>query len=119
MIKVLTLLTGIAPTVFEPGDTTDSGGWDGGFYFDAGVPAGGGWGDPLPYQSMVTAYRPANQFIDLGEWDAYRFSFDTNAYWSDEQPNSIADAAIVAAVEATRALGTIVWLRISDSAIAP
>lgn len=119
MITVLTLLTGIAPTVFEPSNTTDSGGWDGGFYFDAGVPAGGGWGDPLPYQSMVTAYRPANQFIDLGEWDAYRFSFDTNAYWSDEQPNSIADAAIIAAVEATRALGTIVWLRVSDSAIAP
>lgn len=115
MRTVLTLITGKAPVIFEPGNTADSGGWDGGFYFDRE----GGWGDPLPYQSMVTAYRPIGGIVSLGEWDANRFSFDADAWWSDEQPDSITDTAIVAAVEATRALGTTVWLRIADGPVTP
>ena len=115
MSKVLTLLTGKPPVIFEPGNTTDTGGWDGGFYFDVD----GGWGDPRPYQTMVTAYRPLGSLISLGEWDAYRFSFDANAFWSDNPPSSLTDAAIIAAVEATRVLGTIVWLRIADGPVAP
>lgn len=119
MIKVLTLLTGIAPTIFEPSNTSDSGGWDGGFYWDTGIPAGGGWGDPLPTQSMVTAYLPVGGLISLSEWDAYRFNFDANAYWSDAQPNVITTAIVIAAIEATRALGTTVWLRIAYAPVSP
>lgn len=115
MSAVLTLITGTAPTIFEPSNTTDSGGWDGGFYFDAK----GGWGDPLPYQSFVTAYRPSGGLQSLGELDTYRFSFDTNAYWSDAQPTSITDASIIAAVESTRTMGTIVWLRIANGPVTP
>lgn len=115
MAAVLTLITGRAPTIFEPSNTTDSGGWDGGLYWDIE----GGWGDPLPCQSFVTAYRPIGGIQSLGELDAWRFSFDTNAYWSDEQPTSITDAAIIAAVESTRALGTTVWLRIANEPVSP
>jgi hypothetical protein len=113
MATVLTLITGATPTIFEPNNPTDSGGWDGGLYFDVK----GGWGDCLPYQSFVTAYRPIGGLVSLGEWDASRFNFDRNAYWSDEQANGLTDAVIIAAVEATRALGTIVWLRIVDRSI--
>lgn len=116
MSNVLTLLTGRTPAIFEPSNPSDTGGWDaGGFYFDAQ----GGWGDPLPYQSMVTAYRPLVSDVSLGELDSYRFSLDGNGYWSDAQPESVSDAAIIAAVEATRALGTIVWLRIADQPVIP
>jgi hypothetical protein len=119
MAKVLTLLTGTPPAIFEPGNTTDSGGWDGRFYWDADAAQAGGWGDSLPYQSFVTAYRPFGNLISLGELDTYRFAFDTNAYWSDNPPSALTDAAIIAAVEATRAIGTIVWLRIADAPVFP
>lgn len=115
MSAVLKVITGRAPSIFEPSNTTDSGGWCGGFYWDAE----GGWGDPRPFQSFVTAYRPVVGSVSLGELSTYRFNFDTNAYWSDAQPGSIADAAIIAAVETTRALGTIVWLRISNQPVLP
>ena len=116
MSSVLTLITGIAPTIFEPGNPSDSGGWhSNGLFWDAK----GGWGDPLPFQSFVTAYRPVGGLVSLGEWDAWRFNLDASAWWSDEQPNAITDAAIIAAVEATRALGTTVWLRIADGAVTP
>ena len=119
MSKVLELITGSAPSIFEPSNTSDSGGWDSGFYFDTGIPEGGGWGDPLPFQSFVTAYRPAGGNIDLGEFDAYTFSWDSWGAWSDGSPVSITDAAIIAAVESTRMLGTIVWLRIANSPVSP
>jgi len=119
MVNVLTLITGQAPTIFEPYNTTDSGGWDGGFYFDAGVPQGGGWGDPLPYQALVTAYRPAGGDSDLGEWDAYTFSWDSWGAWSDLSPVSITDSAIIAAVESTKPVGSLIWLRIANSPVTP
>ncbi len=119
MAAVLTLITGRAPTIFEPQKTADSGGWDGGFYFDTEVPAGGGWGDPLAYQCMITVYRPAGGLIDLGEFDAYTFSWDSWGAWSDSSPTSITDASIIAAVETTKPVGTIVWMRIANSPITP
>lgn len=115
MSRVLTLLTGKTPAIFEPSNTTDSGGWDGYFYWDID----GGWGDPLPYQSFITVYRPSQALVSLAEWDAWRFTWDVQAYWSDASPNAITDAALIAAVESTRALGTIVWMRIADSPVTP
>jgi hypothetical protein len=115
MNNVLTLVTGRAPTIFEPSNTKDSGGLDSLFYWDSGL---GQWGDPLPFQSFVTAYRPANDTIDLGEWDA-RIFLDAYGAWSEGTPISMTDAAIIAAVESTKALGTVVWLRIADGPITP
>ena len=119
MINVLTLLTGRAPAIFEPSNADDSGAWDAPFYWDAGVSAGGAWGDPLPYQSFITVYRPSQALVSLGEWDAWRFAWDAYGAWSDSSPNAITDAALIAAVESTRALATIVWMRIADSAVSP
>ena len=115
MAHVLTLLTGNAPAIFEPGNAADSGGYDGGAFFDAA----GAWGDPLAYQAFVTAYRPAVNDMSLGEYDSPREWLDASGYYSDAQPASVSDAAIAAAVESTRPLGTIVWLRIADAPIVP
>lgn len=115
MVNVLTLLTGKAPTIFEPSNTTDSGGWDGAFYLDAA----GGWGDPRPYQAFLTVYRPDTALVSLAEWDAWRFAWDVYGAWSDASPNAITDAALIAAVESTRALGITVWMRIADAPITP
>lgn len=116
MSAVLELVTGRALDIFEPSNTTDSGGWDGGAYWDS---AAGKWGDPLPFQSFVTAYRPAGGAASLGEWDTWRQSWDSYGAWSDIQPTQITDAAIIAAVESTRALGTTVWMRIADNPVTP
>ncbi|MBN3757235.1 hypothetical protein G3N95_30135 [Paraburkholderia sp. Tr-20389] len=116
MSAVLTLITGRKPDIFEPSNTTDSGGWDGGFYWDSGV---GRWGAPMPYQSLVTAYRPATSALSLGELDSFRWSFDTYGAWSDSPVTSVTDAAIIAAVESTRAVGTVVWLRITNGPVTP
>jgi hypothetical protein len=116
MSAVLTLITGRVPDIFEPSNTTDSGGWDSAFYWDTGV---GKWGAPMPYQSLVTAYRPIGGAQSLGELDTWRWSFDSYGAWSDTPATSVTDAAIIAAVQSTHMLGTIVWLRIANSPITP
>lgn len=115
MSAVLTIITGTKPDIFEPSNPTDSYGWDAGLYWDQQ----GRLGDPMPYQSLVTAYRPAGSAMDLGEYDAFTFSWDSWGAWSDTTPTSLTDAAIIAAVESTRALGTIVWLRIANGPVTP
>jgi len=115
MIRVLTILTGRAPAVFEPSNILDSGGYDSSAFFDCT----GAWGDPLPYQSFVTAYRPSVGVVSLGEYDTVREWQDVSGYYSDPEQGSISDAAITAAVETTRALGTVVWLRIADNPVSP
>ncbi|MFM0155700.1 hypothetical protein [Paraburkholderia sediminicola] len=116
MSAVLKLITGRVPDIFEPSNTTDSGGWDGAFYWDTGV---GKWGAPMPYQSFVTAYRPITNAQSLGELDSWRWSFDSYGAWSDAPITSVTDAAIIAAVESTRMTGTVVWLRIANNPVTP
>jgi hypothetical protein len=117
MSKVLTLITGQVPLIFEPSNTTDSGGWDSRLYWDIGT--GSGLGDPMPYQCLITAYRPTGGNIDLGEWDEYTFSWDSWGAWSDLNITSLTDAAIIAAVESTKPVATLCWLRIANAAVSP
>jgi hypothetical protein len=116
MSAVLALVTGRTPDIFEPSNTTDSGGWDSAFYWDTGV---GKWGAPMPYQSFVTAYRPITSAQSLGELDSWRWSFDSYGAWSDAPVTAVTDAAIIAAVESTRMTGTVVWLRIENGPVTP
>lgn len=116
MAQVLTLLTGQAPVIFEPSNTSDSGGWDALLYWDATI---GKLGDPLAFQSFVTVYRPSTALASLAEWDAWRFAWDAYGAWSESSPLSITDAALIAAVEATKPLGTIVWMRFANGPVLP
>lgn len=116
MKAVLTLLTGRAPTIVEPSNPNDTGALDTTtLYWDAA----GCMGDALPYQSFVTAYRPIGSAQDIGEWDTYRSAWDAYGGWSDLSVSGLTDAAIIAAVEATRPLGYIVWLRIANNPVTP
>jgi hypothetical protein len=55
--QALTDLTGIRPIIFEPADTTDTGGYNRG---GVGYNVAGGWGDlDLPFQAFITAFRPS------------------------------------------------------------
>ena len=113
MVAVLTLITGRGPRIIESSNATDTGGWDAGCYWD--VP--GSWGDPLPYHCAIDVYRPSQTLVDAGEWDTWRLAWDAYGAWSDASPTAINDAALIAAVESTRPLGTVVWMRILSSPI--
>ncbi len=115
MAQVLTLLTGRAPTIFEPGNVRDSQAWNHGAYWGAA----GGWGSNLPFQSLVTVYRPNQALVSLGEWETWRMAWGAYGAWSSAPPNAITDAALIAAVESTRALGHLVWMRIADGPVTP
>lgn len=116
MVNVLTLLTGKAPDIFEPSNPTDSGGWSAaGFYWGAQ----GGWGSPRPYQCLLTIYRPDTALVSLAEWATYTFFWGAYGAWSSDQLTAITDAALIAAVEATRPVGTTVWMRIASAPITP
>ncbi len=116
MVNVLTLLTGTAPTIFEPSNPSDSGGWGGGGLFWG---AAGGWGSPMPYQSLITVYRPSTVLVSLGEWSTWRMAWGAYGAWSSATPTAITDASLIAAVESTRALGTVVWMRIASGPVTP
>ena len=116
MSNVLTLLTGKAPTIFEPSNATDSGGWSaGGMYWGAT----GAWGSPRPYQAFVTVYRPDQSMVSIGEWNTWRLAWGAYGGWSSATPNAITDATLIAAVESTRPLGTVMWMRIANAPVLP
>jgi hypothetical protein len=87
LVAALTDLTGRAPAVFEFARPADTGCWNSAL----GYGAGGGWGSlDLPFQALVTAYRP-------------------------QAPNPpVADADILAAITAVLPAATIAWARIAD-----
>ena len=116
MSKVLTLITGRAPLIFEPSNTSDSGGWDAALGWDVQV---GGYGDAMPYQCLVTAYRPTGGNVTHGEWDTYTLAYDAWGAWTDVNLTSITDASIIAAVESTKPVATLCWLRIADAPVSP
>ena len=116
MSNVLTLLTGKAPTIFEPSNATDSGGWSaGGMYWAAT----GAWGSPRPYQAFVTVYRPDQSMVSIGEWNTWRLAWGAYGGWSSATPKAITDATLIAAVESTRPLGTVMWMRIANAPVLP
>ncbi len=63
LVLALTELTGMAPVIFEPTRTSDTGGYNLG---GVGYGVAGGWGSlALPYQFFVTAFRPPGGGIAL------------------------------------------------------
>ena len=109
MSRVLTLITGRTPVIFEPSNTSDSMGYDGGAYYD--ISTAGAYGDPLPYQAFITVYRPnSGQLSALGYYDSFLASFDSYGAYSES--SGFPDSILIAAVEATKPVGTLIWMRI-------
>jgi len=120
IIATLTDLTGRTPTVFEPARSADTGGWgsqSGGFYGFA-YGGAGGWGNlDMPFQALVTAYRPAGTGIaDVSGWGGPGGYGVGPIEYGDEAiiEGSVTDADIYAAVAAVLPTTAIAWTQISN-----
>lgn len=114
MAKVLTDLTGRAPTIIEPARAADTGGLGVGLYLGS---AGAVGSVVSPYQAFVTAYRPLGS--GGANWPGVATNVFGLAQTSGLLPStrlypSVSDADIIAAIEATRPAATAVWYRISN-----
>jgi hypothetical protein len=121
VVSVLQDLTNRAPDVFEPGRTTDTGGYcsfNGG---GGGVAYGmaGAWGSLiLPFQCFITAYRPTGSGIaEIAGWAEPSGGYGQGAieYASLAMvQGQITDADIYAAIADVLPVATIGWTRITN-----
>jgi hypothetical protein len=132
VIRALTDLTGRAPAIFEPNRPLDTGAW--GIGTTLGYGLAGGYGSlALPDQAFVTAFRPLGitglpavapygvvRNVGAG---AYGLGGSTPGGQADgtaeytalsQLTGFVSDAQILAAIEAVRAAGTIIWARVSS-----
>jgi len=115
--KVLTDLTGRAPTIVEPQRPSDTGAYGGPMI---GYGSAGAYGSmSLNYQAFVTAYRPIGSGIPY----VAGYGCSTGGYSQASQAeyapyasmqNSVSDADIYAAIDSVRPAGTIIWTRITS-----
>jgi hypothetical protein len=118
VVAALTDLTGRAPAVFEPARTTDTGGW--GIALSYATPVaggapqgGGGWGSlMLPFQSFVTAYRPASSGIATVA--GYGTGGPIHYASLDMIQGQVTDAQIMASVAGVMPATAIAWTAISN-----
>lgn len=119
--SVLEDLTGREPVIFEPANTSDTGGWGSVAALDTGLSFGaaGGWGSlSLPFQCFVTAYRPLSEGIaQVGGWSASAGGYGCGALeYADLalMAPMISDSEIFAAAASVVPTATIAWTRISN-----
>lgn len=121
MVQAITNLTGVAPTIFEPWNPIDTGG-----YFDPSNPTqgtgcgygvAGGYGSYLmPGQCFITVQAPALSGLTptsgyggiLGGYGVGRLQYIDAA----NSLGSIVNAEIYAAIDATKAAGVVCWTNI-------
>lgn len=118
MAQVMRLLIGADATFIEPSNATDCGGLD----LQGGWDQAGRWGDPLPYQGFMILPRPRGGGVpNIGGWDQSALGYDQQGEWTDPSMSNaaVSDAAVYAAIEASRALGTTLWVRYDDPTPAP
>lgn len=114
--KVLTQLTGRAPTIFEPARPADTGGYG---ISTSGYGVAGGYGSLLlPMQSFVTAFRPTGTGIP----NVAGYGVSTAGYGVASQAEyaslsmvqgAITDADIYAAIDNAKPATYVIWARIS------
>ena len=120
MIWVLTNLTGRAPTIFEPAQTGDTGGYNTGVF---AYGAAGGYGSyAMPFTAFINAKRPAGGGVAnvMGFYQGSGhavggYGAGAIAYIAQGQTNApVSDADIYAAVDATKPAGSTMWVSISS-----
>jgi hypothetical protein len=131
VFQALLDLTGRAPIIFEPSRPKDTGAYD--VASSLGYDMAGGYAElDLPCQSFVTAFRPLStqgvpnvapydvvNGVGAGAYAAAGIPpgsvvSGTAAYADIDSLTGVSDAQIFAAIEAVRAAGTIIWVRISS-----
>lgn len=114
-------LTGRTPLIFEPANPADTGGYGVSGAPGCGLAYGkaGGWGSlTLPFQSFVTAYRPAGAGIAFvngwgGAWGGYGGGAIEYASL-DMISGRVTDVDIYAAIAAVLPAATVCWTRIAS-----
>ena len=120
--KMLIQLTGQTPAIFEPANTSDTGGYTIG---GVGYGVGGGYGClALPFQAFVTAYRPAGAGIatvggygntTLAPYGGGGYGVGAMEYANPSLlTGNVTDATIQQAVAGVIPAGTIAWLNITN-----
>lgn len=114
IIQVLEDLTGATPIVFEPTRPQDTGAYGGP---TLGYGVAGGYGSLLmPYQALVTAYRPVGVGVPyVGGYRSTPSGYSTPSrgeYAPAANLASLTDAQIYAAVASVKMEGTVIWVRI-------
>jgi hypothetical protein len=120
VVSVLQDMTGRTPAVFEPGNTTDTGGYRSLNGAGGGMAYGvaGGWGSlGLPFQCFITAYRPTGSGIAVvagwgGPCGAYGHGAIEYASLAMVQ-GQVTDADIYTAIADVLPVATIGWTRIA------
>ena len=112
--RALETLTGRAPVIFEPARPADTGGYG----VACGYGAAGGYGSLLmPYQALVTAYRPAGQGVPL----VAGYGSSTGGYSTPSRASyasigqvtgPVTDASILALIDSVMPAATVAWSRI-------
>ncbi len=108
--------TGREPTIFEPLNATDTGGYNSN---SLGYGVRGGYGcESLPFQFFVTAYRPnASSVSYAGGYCEGPGGYNTAPiFYSDlsDIPGLLTDADIFATAAAVLPVATTAWMRISN-----
>jgi hypothetical protein len=115
LIAELLSLTGVKPDIFEPGNTTDTGGYDIG---GCGYDVAGGYGSmDMPFQVLITAYRPASGGVPgVDGYDGSIGGYDMGAieYISDADFQGIPDQEIRDAVLDCMPISHIALLHIAN-----
>lgn len=119
--SVLTDLTGRQPLIFEPARPADTGAWGRKSGPTTGLAYGrvGGWGSlTLPYQSFITAYRPAGSGIaNVSGWGVARggYGVGVTEYGQLAMTQAqVTDADIYTAVASVMPIAAVAWTRISN-----
>jgi hypothetical protein len=117
LIRILQILTGRTPLVFEPARPLDTGGYN---TNSMGYRVAGGYGSlAVPYQSFVIAYRPIGQGIP----NVAGYGVSQGAYSTPSQlkysnlsqiQGAVTDADIYAAIDAVKVAGTLIWTQIQS-----
>lgn len=118
MIRVLTNLTGRAPTVIDGWNTFDSCYYDQSYFYDIN----GGLGFLRPYTGIIYAYRPQPQGLTaIGGYDQTTFGgfgydfFFNNAYIDlTQEIVFVTDQDILDAINNTKVYGTYIFVSIFD-----
>lgn len=114
MVEALTDLTGQVPLVFEPANTSDTGGY--GVAMGYGV--AGGYGSlSMPYQALLTVYRP--HVGGIPGVDGYGgsiggYGVGAVEYASAADAAGVSDAEIYATIESTKPAATVMWVRLTN-----
>jgi hypothetical protein len=115
LVETLINLTGRAPVVFEPLNATDTGGYN----INLGYNTAGGYGSAnLPYQFLLTAYRPNSTPVsNAGGYGVGPGGYDNAPmFYADttEFAGTVSDAEIYAAIAAVLPTSSIAWTQISN-----